>query len=162
MRPTKFNFISPEDEVMPSNINMVSIAKNGILTFFASYIQNCQLEGQFISFFVDPDRGELGWVLAKSLDSFKGMKCSQYRPLKVNSNHVMNLSVKRILAKLNVTITGKPLKLEVEEYYDYMLSMINHVALPVKKVNLYKLQKEEDADKVAQMVAGVGEELENE
>ena len=152
MRPSKFNFISPEDEVMPSNVNMVSIAKNGILTFFASYIQNCQLEGQFIRFFVDPDKGELGWVLAKSLDSFKGMKCSQYRPLKINSNHVMSISVRRILAKMDVTITGKPVKLEVEEYHDRMLGTIHHVALPTKKVNLYKLQKEEVLDEIAEVL----------
>jgi hypothetical protein len=154
MRPTKFNFISPENELTPSNSNIVSISRIGIITFFAEYIQSCQLEGKFIRFFVDPDKNELGWVLAPKLGDFKDIKCSSYRPLKLNPNKLISLSIKKILARLGVTIDSKPVRLEVEEYCDKMLGTIHHVQLPSKKYNLRKLAKDKDGglDEIAEVL----------
>jgi len=156
MKPTKFNFVSPEEQSNQGS-PYVSLYKNGFLIFSRQYTIDNNLENKFVRFFIDPEKHELGWIIVKSIDTFRDMKSSKYRKAVMGLNKTIGFSIRKILEKLGAVLEGKPVRLEVEEYNDKMLGTIHHITVPTRKVNLYKLAK---VDPSPEELAGVSEDIE--
>jgi hypothetical protein len=143
-KPTKFNFVSPDDELVAPDVEAVSINKNGSIIFMAGYAQKFAIDGKFIRFYIDKAKHQLGWVLTKTLDGFSEFKCSQYRPIKKSPAGVMQLSIRRILDKLEFCVENKPAHVPVEQYQDSMLGLVFHITVPHRKEALYLKDKKKE------------------
>lgn len=145
MRDTTFNFesvkkVNAKRKDLQSHGFSVSL-RHKYIYFPLSYVEDNNLEGKMIKWFVDRDKKALGW---KILSEQKELLCdlAGYISIKRHKNRFL-FSIGRILSLLNLKDTTSTFKnLKVNSHTDHTNSVYNGIIHYVLLTTPFKNKKE--------------------